>query len=199
MLWLPLTFTRWNQKITSRLGSAFLLPCTSIIFLEWQICFFYPVSMAAAAHKKHHFVHLPGLLAASEVPNVNQWEHLKKQINLVYGHHLLSIMLLSGSPEYGGPAGLLQFLWENSIVSIITLLPLLLLLLQSFWRWSSMELRGEGIGGCGIIFLFHFHWDKWAVLCCTLCFWFLSAQLHAAIEIKVWAFNTFNVVQANSL
>lgn len=35
------------------------------------------VSVTAAPHKICHFVNLPGLLATTEVPNVNQWEHLK--------------------------------------------------------------------------------------------------------------------------
>lgn len=35
------------------------------------------VSVTAALHEIRHFVNLPGSLATTEVPNVNEWEHMK--------------------------------------------------------------------------------------------------------------------------
>lgn len=78
-------------------------------------------------------------------------------------------------PDCDGPAGLLKFpfLWENYIVLYACTLPLSLILLQSFLGKMILHgtERGRDLGMWHLIMflLLGFHWNKWAVLCCTLC------------------------------
>lgn len=78
-------------------------------------------------------------------------------------------------PDCGGPAGRLkfQFFWENCIVLYACTMPLSLILLQSFLEKMVLcgAEKGKDLGMRHLIMflLFGFHWNKWAVLCCTLC------------------------------
>lgn len=78
MLQLSLTFTSWNclkdYKQASECPSVALyrnnfLGMTALLPVG-------TVSMAAAPYKMH-FVNLPGSPATTEIPNANEWEHLK--------------------------------------------------------------------------------------------------------------------------
>lgn len=106
------------------------------------------VSRAAAPDKKHCFVHLPGSLATTEVPNVNQWG----KSGLANSFGLWTSFIINHNPSWKSwvwwpNRTVTHFLWENSLVSILTLLSLFYSRCRVFgervfpWSWEE---KGSG-------------------------------------------------------